>query len=97
MLEVLNAAQRLAMEEATGEEWPSQEWLESAPPCHVPPLELLGDAEPEDSNLIDPGDVPLDDPAWDEFWNSYYTTPFVLPPDPDRNWASTDLALAHRA
>jgi hypothetical protein len=69
------------------DEWPSQEWLDSAPPCHIPPPELFGDAEPEDPNLINPDDVPLDDPAWDEFWNSYYATPLILPPDPERNWA----------
>lgn len=86
--EALDAGQRLTVEGSADDEWPSQEWLDSAPPCHVPPPELFGETEPEDPNLINPDDVPLDDPAWDEFWDSYYTTPFILPPDPQLQWES---------
>ncbi|MDQ0674630.1 hypothetical protein QFZ36_002191 [Pseudarthrobacter siccitolerans] len=42
-----------------------------------PPLE-----EPDDDSLVDPDDIPLDDPAWDDF----YATPPKLPQDPFPDW-----------
>jgi hypothetical protein len=42
-----------------------------------PPLE-----EPPDDNLLDPNDLPAEDPLWEAF----YAWPIVLPQDPLRHW-----------
>jgi hypothetical protein len=38
--------------------------------------------EPEDDNLIDLDDLPVDDPLWDDF----YALPPVLPQYPMNDW-----------
>jgi hypothetical protein len=38
--------------------------------------------EPPGDNLLDLGELPPDDPLWEEF----YTMPVVLPEDPCRDW-----------
>jgi hypothetical protein len=60
-------------------------WAE--PPTLEPPDGYFLDAEPpleepDDDSLVDPGDIPLDDPAWDDF----YATPPKLPQDPFPDW-----------
>ncbi|WP_258868492.1 HNH endonuclease signature motif containing protein, partial [Arthrobacter sp. RT-1] len=74
---------------STADGWPPQEWLDSAPPYFEPPCE-----EPAGENLIDPDDIPPDSPIWDEpVWNDFYAMPFVLPQDPDKDWALSGWAL----
>ena len=63
----------------TATSWPYPAWLDSAPPYDEPPCQ-----EPEDENLVDANEFRSDDPVWDAF----YATPFVLPPDPQPEWAS---------
>jgi hypothetical protein len=60
-------------------------WAE--PPTLEPPDGYFLDAEPpleepDDDSLVDPDDLPLDDPAWDDF----YATPPKLPQDPFPDW-----------
>ncbi|SLK03006.1 protein of unknown function [Arthrobacter sp. P2b] len=74
---------------STADGWPPQEWLDSAPSYFEPPCE-----EPAGENLIDPDDIPPDSPIWDEpVWNDFYAMPFVLPQDPDKDWALSGWAL----
>jgi hypothetical protein len=67
-----------AVHTLTAEECPLPVWLDSAPPYAEPPWE-----EPEDGNLIDVEAFAPDDAVWDDF----YAMPFVLPPDPEKEWA----------
>jgi hypothetical protein len=60
-------------------------WAE--PPTLEPPDGYFLDAEPplgepDDASLVDPDDIPLDDPAWDAF----YAMPPKLPQDPFPDW-----------